>query len=295
MLTTVVPSFTAACLIFLGIGFAQHNPGTTIDTSAARNALAEVYHITPLNLLPLLLLVVFSLRRAPAFLAILGTALFSGILASFTQPQVVAAFVGKPDQGAVLNCIESIFQSMANGHVAHSPYPAINSLFSRGGMASMLTTVWLILGALSFAAIMEHAGFIDRLLRPIVHRARTDGQMIATVALTCFGLNVIAGDQYVADVMPSRAFRDAFASRGLAPRMLSRTVEDSGTVTSVLIPWNSCGAYMTGVLGVPTIEYLPYAFFNIINPILAIVFGFLGFRVEHQGPVEHPSVEQRTA
>jgi NhaC family Na+:H+ antiporter len=146
----------------------------------------------------------------------------------------------------------------------------------------MLTTVWLILGALSFAAIMEHAGFLERLLRPLVHRARTDGQLIATAGLTAVGLNVIAGDQYVADVLPSRAFREPFARQGLAPRMLSRTVEDTGTVTSPLVPWNSCGAYMAGVLGVATTQYLPYAYFNIINPLLALVFGFTGYQVEHR-------------
>ena len=155
----------------------------------------------------------------------------------------------------------------------------------------MLTTVWLILGALSFAAIMEHAGFIGRLMQPLVTRARTDGRLIATTALTCIGLNVIAGDQYVADVLPSRAFREAYARRGLAPRMLSRTVEDAGTVTSPLVPWNSCGAYMAGVLQVPTVEYLPFAFFNLINPLLAIGFGFTGFRVEHQQPAEPQAPE----
>jgi NhaC family Na+:H+ antiporter len=127
---------------------------------------------------------------------------------------------------------------------------------------------------------MEAAGFLDRLIAPLVARARSSGWLIATVVGTCFGLNVVAGDQYVADVLPSRAYRDTFALNGLAPRQLSRTVEDSGTVTSPLIPWNSCGAYMTGVLGVPTIEYLPYAFFNIANPLIALLFGFLGIGVE---------------
>jgi NhaC family Na+:H+ antiporter len=281
MLTTVVPSFGIAFLIFVGIGLAEHNATGTISTTAARHEIAAVYHITPLNLLPLALLIVLSLRRVPPFLAILGTALFSGILASFTQPDVVKAFVAKPNQGSLLNGIEAIFSSMANGHVAHSANATINDLFSRGGMSSMLTTVWLILGALSFAAIMEHAGFLDRLLRPLMHRAHSDGSLIATAGLTSVGLNIIAGDQYVADVLPSRAYRDEFARRGLAPRMLSRTVEDTGTVTSPLIPWNSCGAYMTGVLGVPTVSYFPFAFFNLINPVIAIAFGFLGYRVEH--------------
>jgi Na+:H+ antiporter, NhaC family len=281
MWKTVGPSFALALLIFLGIGLAKHNAAGSISTSAARDALAAVYNISPINLLPLVLLIVLSFRRVPPFLAILGTALFSGILASFTQPDVVKALVDEPGQGSVLNGVEAIYTAMATGHVAHSSNETINSLFSRGGMSSMLTTVWLILGALSFAAVMEHAGFLDRLLRPLVSRARTEGRLIATAGLTAIGLNVIAGDQYVADVMPSRAFRDEFARRGLAPRMLSRTVEDTGTVTSPLVPWNSCGAYMAGVLGVPTVDYLPYAFFNLINPLLALVFGFTGFKVEH--------------
>jgi len=158
----------------------------------------------------------------------------------------------------------------------------------------MLTTVWLILGALSFAAIMEHAGFLDRLLRTLVVKARTDGRLIATTALTGIGLNVIVGDQYVPDVLPSRAYREEYARRGLAPRMLSRTVEDAGTVTSPLVPWNSCGAYMSGTLGVPTLEYLPFAFFNLINPLIAIAFGFLGFRVEHQKPADEMRKEPDT-
>ena len=294
MLTTVVPSFGLAFAIFLGIGFAER-PSGTVDTAPARHLLAAVYHITPWNLLPVLLLIVLSIRRVPPFLAIFGTALFSGILASFTQPQVVKALVGKPGQGPVLTGIEAIYKAMANGHIAHSDNETINALFSRGGMSSMLTTVWLILGALSFAAIMEHAGFIDRLLRPLVTKARTDGELIATTALTSIGLNVIAGDQYVADVLPARAYRPEYAKRGLAPRMLSRTVEDAGTVTSPLVPWNSCGAYMAGVLGVPTVEYLPYAFFNLINPLLAIIFGFLGFGVEHQEPTAGPAKDPAAA
>jgi NhaC family Na+:H+ antiporter len=284
MLWTVGPSFCISLVIFLVLGFTQGSSGSAVDTTAAQDALKSVFRISPVTLLPLLLLIVLSLYRVPPFLAIFGTAILSGVLASFTQPHVVAAFVGKPDQGAVLTGIEAIYKAMATGFVSQSGNEKIDSLFSRGGMVSMLTTVWLILGALSYAAVMEHAGFLDRLMAPMLRGARSAGRLIATVAATCIGLNIIAGDQYVADVLPSRAFRAAFASRGLAPRMLSRTVEDSGTVTSPLVPWNSCGAYMTGVLGVPTIEYLPFAFFNIVNPVIAVIFGFTGFRVERLAP-----------
>jgi NhaC family Na+:H+ antiporter len=284
MLWTVGPSFVISLVIFLILGFTQGSGGSAVDTQAAQDALGKVFWISPVNLLPLLFLVVLALLRVPPFLAIFGTAILSGVFASFTQPHVVAAFVDKPGQGAVLNGIEAIYKAMATGFVSTSGNEKIDALFSRGGMFSMLTTVWLILGALSFAAVMEHAGFLDRLMQPLLARARTAGRLIASVAVTCIGLNIVAGDQYVADVLPARAFRPAFASAGLKPRMLSRTVEDSGTVTSPLVPWNSCGAYMTGVLGVPTIEYLPYAFFNIVNPVIAVIFGFTGFRVERMAP-----------
>jgi Na+:H+ antiporter, NhaC family len=270
------------------IGLVADPASSAVGADEARDLLADVYSITPVNLLPLLVLIVLTYRQVPPFLAIFAVALFSGILASFTQPDVVRAFVDEPGQGAVLNGIEGIYASMANGFVSTSGNATIDDLFSRGGMASMLPTVWLILGALSFAAIMEEAGFLDRLVAPIVRRARSDAGLITSVAGTSAGLNVVAGDQYVAVVLPSRVFRTAFARRRLAPRMLSRTVEDTGTVTSPLVPWNSCGAYMTGVLGVPTTQYLPYAFFNMLNPVVALVYAFTGFRIEHLAPSEAP-------
>ena len=148
----------------------------------------------------------------------------------------------------------------------------------------MLNTIWLVLGALSFAAVMEDAGFLERLIRPVLAAARSTGGLIAAVIGTAIGLNIIAGDQYVAIVMPSRVYRAEFKKRGIAPRMLSRTVEDAGTVTSPLVPWNSCGAYMAGVLGVATVAYLPFAFFNLLSPLISLIYGFTGFHIEHVSP-----------
>ena len=167
---------------------------------------------------------------------------------------------------------------MATGFVSKSGIEAIDELFSRGGMASLLTTIWLVLAALSFAAIMEHAGSSSGSCGRS-SRARTRGRLILAVNSSGVGLNVVAGDQYVADVLPARMFRDEFERRGLAPQVLSRAVEDSGTVTSVLVPWNTCGAYISGVLGVSTASYLPFCFFNLLSPILDVVYGFLGFKV----------------
>jgi NhaC family Na+:H+ antiporter len=124
-------------------------------------------------------------------------------------------------------------------------------------------------------------------MTPIVSRARSRGRLILAVNASGIGLNVIAGDQYVADVLPARMFREEFEERGLAPQVLSRAVEDSGTVTSVLVPWNTCGAYISGVLGVATASYLPFCFFNILSPILDVTYGFIGFKVPELQPAEH--------
>jgi Na+:H+ antiporter, NhaC family len=162
-------------------------------------------------------------------------------------------------------------------------------------MASLLTTVWLVLAAMAFAAILEQAGFLDRLLRPVVARARSRGRLILAVNASGIGLNVTAGDQYVADVLPARMFRGEFERRGLAPQVLSRAVEDSGTVTSPLVPWNTCGAYMSGVLGVSTAAYFPYCFFNLLSPVLDVAYGFLGFKVPTTAEVAARKAEAEAA
>jgi NhaC family Na+:H+ antiporter len=293
MVWTAGPALGAALVIFLVLGFQAHPTGAA-STEAAQQALEDEFRIGALNLLPLLLLIGFSFKKVPPFLAILGSALVAGILACFTQWEMVKAFVDEPNLGAVATGIKGIYAAMATGFVSNTGNDAIDTLFSRGGMASMLTTIWLVLGALSFAAIMEHTGFLARLLEPIVKRTKTRGSLILAVNASGIGLNVIAGDQYVADVLPSRMFRGEFERRGLAPEALSRAVEDSGTVTSVLVPWNTCGAYISGVLGVPTASYLPYCFFNILSPILDVVFGFIGFRVPTIAP-STPSVPEVVA
>jgi NhaC family Na+:H+ antiporter len=292
MFWTAGPALAISLIAFLIIG-ATATPEEHVSTQAALDALENEFNISVINLLPLALLVVFTIKKVPPFLAILGSALFAGILACFTQFDAVKAFVDEPGRSAVTVGIKGIYAAMATGYVHHSSNEAINTLFSRGGMASLLTTVWLILAALSFAAIMEHAGFLDRLLTPVVARARTRGRLITAVNASGIGLNVIAGDQYVADVLPARMFHSEFERRGLAPEVLSRAVEDSGTVTSVLVPWNTCGAYISGVLGVPTSAYFPFCFFNFLSPILDVAYGFIGFKVPSIEPGEQTPEAER--
>ena len=278
MVWTAGPALGISLVAFFLLGRAA-DPDAEVSTDEAREALATAFNISALNLLPLLLLVVLAVMRMPPFLSILGSAVFAAVLAPFLQWDAVVAFVDEPDLGNLGTAVKAGYEAMASGFVSDSGVPQIDDLFSRGGMSSMLTTIWLVLGALSFAAVMERAGFLQRLLEPIVSRARRRGSLIASVTASGVGLNVIAGDQYVADVLPARMFRKEFARRGLAPQVLSRAVEDSGTVTSVLVPWNTCGAYISGVLGVSTIAYLPYCFFNLLSPLLDILYGYLGFKV----------------
>jgi Na+:H+ antiporter, NhaC family len=290
MFWTAGPALGISLVIFLLLGL-NAEPEGAVSTDAAREALGKVFNISAVNLLPLALLVLFAILKYPPFLAILGSALFAGILAPFTQSAAVTAFVDQPELGSVATAIKAIFAAMATGFVSNSGVEPIDELFSRGGMASLLTTVWLVLGALSFAAVVEHAGFLQRLLAPIVSRTRRRGSLILAVNASGIGLNVVAGDQYVADVLPARMFRGEFERRGLAPEVLSRAVEDSGTVTSVLVPWNTCGAYISGVLGVPTASYLPFCFFNLLSPVLDVLFGFIGFKVPNATPEQQAAAE----
>ncbi len=278
MIWTAGPALGVSLLLFIVLGRAA-DPDAEVSTDQARAALASAFDISLLCLLPLVFLIVLAVLRMPPFLSILGSALFAAVLAPFLQWDAVVAFVDDPSLGKVATGVKAGYAAMATGFVSDSGVEQVDDLFSRGGMASMLTTIWLVLGALSFAAVMEHAGFLQRLLEPIVSRTRRRGSLIAAVNTSGVGLNVIAGDQYVADVLPARMFRREFSRRGLAPQVLSRAVEDSGTVTSVLVPWNTCGAYISGVLGVSTAAYFPFCFFNLLSPLLDVAYGFVGFKV----------------
>jgi NhaC family Na+:H+ antiporter len=188
------------------------------------------------------------------------------------------------EAGPVVDAIKGIWLAMANGFSIDSGIGEIDRLLSRGGMDSMLPTLWLIIGAVTFGAILEQFGLISRLIDPMIAAATSTGRLFATVFACGFGLNVVAGDQYIALVLPSKIFKVEFQRRGLAPTNLSRLTADSGTVTSPLVPWNSCGAYMGAVLGVPTLLYLPYAIFCYASPTLSVLYGATGFRIERLEP-----------
>jgi NhaC family Na+:H+ antiporter len=276
MMRSTVPAYLLALGGFLVLGLMGTTAAPPIDKQAALDALSDVYTINLWTLVPVVVLLVLSFRRFPAFLSILIGTLAGGLVAVILQPDLVLAFVGDPALSTPLALLKGVWSAMATGFTLDSGYPAIDTLFSGGGMSSMLYTVWLILGAMAFGAITEYAQFSRRLIDPLLARARSAGALIASVMATAIGLNIFAGDQYVAIILPARMFLVEFKRRGLHPENLATAVENSGTVTSPLVPWNSCGAYMTAALGVSTFLYFPYCFFNFLNPILGAIFGFTG-------------------
>ena len=275
---TTIPSYLIALVIFFLIG-RNVVMSAAMDTEAALQALSSTYNISLWNILPVLILLLLGIRKYPAFLSILIGALVGALVAVIFQPQIVTAFANDPSLSYPMAALKSVWIAMGNGFTLTSAYEELNALFSGGGMESMLTTVWLILGAMSFGAMMDYGGFNNRLITPIVDRVKSVGGTIAVVMFTALGFNIVAGDQYIAIVLPARMFMVEFRRRGLHPETLATAVENSGTITSPLIPWNSCGAYMTATLGVSTFLYLPYCFFNFINFIMGIIFGFTGVNV----------------
>ncbi|RLD66940.1 MAG: sodium:proton antiporter, partial [Bacteroidetes bacterium] len=155
----------------------------------------------------------------------------------------------------------------------------MNDLFSTGGMAGMLNTIWLILSAMIFGGIMQATGMLVKITESVIKLVKSDGSLITSTALSAMFFNITASDQYIAIVVPGKMYSEAYKKRGLKPEVLSRTLEDAGTVTSVLIPWNTGGATQARVLGVATGEYLPYAFFNLISPVMTIIFAYFNIKI----------------
>ena len=264
MMYTTVPSLLIALALFGWLGWsAEHAAIDDSQIVAIRSLLAESFHLSPVLLLvPAAVIAAVSLR-VPALPALMGGALLGGLTALLVQG----------------TSLEQVLEVAYGGFVADTGSPVVDELLTRGGLDSMMSTVALVLCALTFGGVMERTGCLRALAEAVLRLARSTGSLVLATVASCIGTNVIAPDQYLSIIVPGRMYRETFLNRRLHPKLLSRTLEDAGTMSSALVPWNTCGAFMSASLAVPTMAYLPYAFLNLLTPVVAVVIAFSGFRI----------------
>ena len=280
MLWTTIPSIIITLILFTIIGLNVKVGENMAIQQETLTAISNNFNTSLWLLVPVLVVVVLAVLKWKPFPTILLGALAGGIFAVIFQSEQIIQFVGKTDLSYPLVMIKGVWKAMYTGFTTSTGVETIDTLVNRGGMNSMLEVIWLILSALMFGGVMERTKLLNRLLISLLKLVSGTGSLIATTIFTAFATNVVASDQYMAIVLPGRMFRLEYEKRNLAPENLSRALEDSGTLTSPLIPWNTCGAYMAGTLGVATIAYLPYTFFNYINPIISIILGYSGISIK---------------
>lgn len=286
MVWTTTPSFILALIIFMLLGFGVTAEAEDATIKLFNETLANAFNITPLALVPLVAVFAMAIRKVPALPTILSGALLGGVVAFFLQPEVVMSFSDSRDLPPFFSMLKGIWLALATGYVSSTGVEEIDSLLSRGGMESMLVTMWLVISAMSFGAVLERAGMLKRIITSTLKAAKTTGSLIMRVILSCISINIVCADQYISIVLAGKMFKAEFKKRNLHAKNLSRVIEDSGTLTSPLVPWNTCGAYMAATLGVATFAYLPFAFFNLINPVISMVYGYSGFTIEKLGAQE---------
>jgi NhaC family Na+:H+ antiporter len=280
---TSIPTLLLSLIFFALLG----SSGNT-DVSGTLSSLDQHFNISLWSFLPLVFVLALAMLRVSPFITIFLGALIGGVFAVIMNPQAVVALAADPSLPTPIALLKGVWSALANGHRIDTGEPKIDTLLSRGGMASMLPTVWLIITALAFGALVERAGLLDRLVQPILSLAHTTGRLVTAVAASCVVTNIVAADQYIAVVLPGRMFRREFEQRGYAPVVLSRALIDTAPVTSALIPWNSCGAYMAATLGVATLSYAPFAFLCLLSPLATIAIAGLGIRMVRSAHVEAP-------
>lgn len=265
MIYTTGPALLIALVLygFMGIKYAGQSLNAE-GIAVLLDGMSSSFQITPVLLLAPVLVIAIVIMKVPAIPGLIGGTFLGGLFAWIFQGAGMADIIGAAHYG---------FES-ATG------IEALDSLLTRGGLDGMMWTVSLILIAMTFGGILEKTGMLEAIATSLLKMATSTGSLVVSTILTIIAMNLLAGDQYLAIVIPGRMFKDVYEERGLAPKNLSRVLEDAGTLTSPLIPWNSCGLFMSGTLGVATVAYAPFCFLNILNPLISIFYGFTGITME---------------
>lgn len=276
MLYTTTPTIIITLIVFIILGLNLDTTGEA-DTHLIIAAVNDALNVSPwLFIVPIIVIGLIIMKTSPLIALLIGT-LLGGLAALIFQPEIVTAVGG----GTQLD-FETAYKGIMNAITVETSIPteneALKGLFTAGGMSKMMGTIWLILCAMTFGGIMDAIGALATISKALLKLFHTTFGLFASTVVSCLALNVTASDQYLAIVIPGKMYAKAFKDKGLAPENLSRTLEDSGTVTSVLVPWNTCGAYQSGVLGVDTLHYAGYAFFNWLSPFMTLLFA--AFRIK---------------
>ena len=277
MTYTTIPSIVITLIIFLFLGFNLETQSSPDDIQIILTALQSKFVITPWLFLVPASVILLIVKKVPAIPALFVGTILGGVAAIIVQPTIITELGNSSNyfQASFVTLIDAMSREVS----INTDNEMINGLLNTGGMFGMLNTVWLIICAMCFGGIMEASGFLSKISNSLMSLATNTASLVATTSGTCIFFNLTASDQYLAIVVPGKMFKDAYKEKGLAPENLSRTLEDAGTVTSVLIPWNTCGATQASILGVSTLTYLPFCFFNIISPFMTILYAVVGYKI----------------
>ncbi len=276
MTYTTVPTILITLFIFIIIGFSIDTSGTP-QIGEQLEAIKEAFNISPWLFIVPILVIGLIIKKTPPLIALLAGTLLGAIAAIIAQPDIILA-IAESNELTFETAYMGVMKAMTVDTAVQTTNAQLNDLFSSGGMYGMLGTIWLIVCAMVFGGVMDAIGALARISKALLNLFDSVFGLFASTVVSCLALNVTASDQYLAIVVPGRMYSKAFKDKGLAPENLSRTLEDSGTVTSVLIPWNTCGAYQSGVLGVPVVDYFAFAIFNWLSPFMTLIFA--AFRIK---------------
>jgi NhaC family Na+:H+ antiporter len=278
MTYTTVPSIVITIIVFTILSLTQNTTGAA-DTESLMLAIEEKFTITPLLFIVPAVVILLIVKKSPPLIALLIGSLLGGVFALLFQSKILLEIT----EASVLSFevgYRAIMDSMTVSTEITTTNALLNDLFTSGGMEGMLGTIWLIICAMVFGGIMDAIGALETISDAFLNWAKSKFQLFAGTVASCLTVNLSASDQYLAIVVPGKMFNMAYNDKKLAPENLSRTLEDSGTVTSVLIPWNTCGAYQSSVLGVNVADYFLYAIFNWLSPVMTLIIAYFKIKIK---------------
>jgi len=277
MTLTTIPTYLITLVLFIILGLSVDIKGD-VDIASLLHDIEKSFTISAWLFLVPAIVIGLIIKKTEPLIALLAGTLLAAVFAIIFQPHILNNIAGV-DSMTFKSAYKSVMDAITGKVVIPTENKTLADLFTSGGMQKMLGTIWLIICAMVFGGIMDAIGALARISQALLKLAHTTFGLFASTVGSCLALNITASDQYLAIVVPGKMFAKAYKEKGLAPENLSRTLDDSGTVTSVLIPWNTCGAYQSGTLGVATFDYLPYAFFNILSPFMTLIFAAFNIKI----------------